>query len=270
MLIQTGYSCPMKGISVVIPYFNAERTISRTLDSVYSQSCPPTEVIVVDDGSCDGAADYVGTLQKSYGFRLVRQQNTGVSGARNAGVASANHDLLSFLDADDLWKPDYLESLLPRFDKEETGLVFSRLEWIDQDDHLLGVSNKIVSEPTLERLLLGNFVGSGSNFIIRRSCFEAIGGFSTDLVGTEDYLFVMEFFLQRKWRAVQVPDVLVQYRRITDSLSQNHAIMLKGLLFVYREVQGRLALPQRVMFLAGLLKMRLALHTVGLRSKLGR
>ncbi len=260
----------MRRLSVVIPYFNAERTISRTLASVYSQSLPPAEVIVVDDGSRESAVESLSALQENYGFRSIRQENTGLSGARNAGVAAASHDLLAFLDADDLWKPRYLETLVPFFDMPDTGLVFSRLEWIDQDDQFLGVTNKVVPDPSLERLLLGNFIGSGSNFIIRRSCFDAISGFSDEVVAAEDYLLAMEFFLHQEWQAVQVPQVLIQYRRTPGGLSRNTKTMLNGLFGVYRETHKRLTLGQRMLYGLGILKMAVALNTVGMRCKLGR
>jgi glycosyltransferase involved in cell wall biosynthesis len=94
-------------ISVIIPVYNGAATIRRALDSVAAQSYPPAEIVVVDDGSTDGTAEIV---ERHAGpIRLLRQQNQGVSVARNRGAAEATGDWLAFLDADDLYFPDRLK-----------------------------------------------------------------------------------------------------------------------------------------------------------------
>lgn len=96
--------------SVVIPLYNKRDTIARALDSVRAQTLQDFEVIVVDDGSTDGGADVV----RSYAdprIRLVQQPNAGVSAARNAGIAAARSDTVALLDADDEWKPEFLETI---------------------------------------------------------------------------------------------------------------------------------------------------------------
>lgn len=93
-------------VSVVIPAYNVADHISATLDSVYAQSHRPLEVVVVDDGSTDATASTVGTYP---GVRLFRQPNAGPAAARNLGVAKASGDLVSFIDADDLWPEGRLE-----------------------------------------------------------------------------------------------------------------------------------------------------------------
>src|SRR5512141_2349358 len=89
--------------SVIIPAFNAATTLARAIDSVCAQSWPVHEIIVVDDGSTDDTAD----VARRFGdaVRLIRQRNSGVSVARNAGAAAATGDWLAFLDADDWYSP---------------------------------------------------------------------------------------------------------------------------------------------------------------------
>lgn len=95
-------------ISVVIPCFNAVRYLPATLDSVLSQQDPGLEVIVVDDGSRDGSAEWV---ERAYPqVRLIRQANQGVAVARNRGVAEASQDWIAFIDADDIWLPGKLRA----------------------------------------------------------------------------------------------------------------------------------------------------------------
>ncbi|MBN1458144.1 MAG: glycosyltransferase family 2 protein, partial [Armatimonadetes bacterium] len=91
--------------SVVVPLFNNESSIGRALESVLGQNPPPTEVIVVDDGSTDAG----GSVVTGYGdsVRLVRKENGGPGSARNEGMKLTSGELVAFLDADDYWLPGF-------------------------------------------------------------------------------------------------------------------------------------------------------------------
>ncbi len=95
-------------VSVVIPAFNAGRFISRTIDSVLAQTYGDYEIIVVDDGSVDNTAEVV----KSYGpkVRYIYQENAGDGPARNTGISAARGEWIAFLDHDDEWLPQKLQS----------------------------------------------------------------------------------------------------------------------------------------------------------------
>lgn len=97
-------SQPVPSVSVVIPVFEGERYLGEAIESALRQSVPPTEVIVIDDGSSDGSA----ALADSFGgvVRCVRQAHAGIGAGRNRGVAEARGELIAFLDADDLWDAD--------------------------------------------------------------------------------------------------------------------------------------------------------------------
>ena len=105
-------------ISVVIPLYNKERSIVSTIESVLSQTNKDWELIIVDDGSTDNSLNIVKEFIEridnrwiSDRFTIISQPNTGVSAARNAGIMAANSEYVAFLDADDLWAPNYLETL---------------------------------------------------------------------------------------------------------------------------------------------------------------
>lgn len=109
-------------VSVVIPAFNAAGTLDAALDSVFSQTFEPFEVIVVDDGSSDATADVASA--RAGRVQLIRQPNSGPGAARNAGLRASRGELVAFLDADDLWLPEKLAAQVAYFDTyPETGLL---------------------------------------------------------------------------------------------------------------------------------------------------
>lgn len=97
-------------ISVVIPLYNKREGILRALQSVFEQTVQPLEIVIVNDGSTDGSEQLVTSLNHPL-IRLFHQKNTGVSAARNKGIAEAKGEWISFLDADDEWYPEYLETM---------------------------------------------------------------------------------------------------------------------------------------------------------------
>ena len=98
-------------VSIVIPLYNKKNYIGRTIRSVLMQTIEDFEIIIIDDGSLDGSGDVAKTFLDSR-IRLFRQENQGVSAARNNGVRNARADFIAFLDADDEWLPDHLKTLL--------------------------------------------------------------------------------------------------------------------------------------------------------------
>ena len=107
-------------VTVVIAAYNAERFVRKTLDSVFAQSLDNIEVVIVDDGSTDGTPNII----RSYldpRLTVLRQKNSGVSAARNAGLAIARAPYIFFLDADDVLLPDALEKMAQALDREQIG-----------------------------------------------------------------------------------------------------------------------------------------------------
>lgn len=110
--------------SIVIPLYNKEKTIGRALRSVVNQTEQSFEVIVVNDGSTDNSTFVVSSFN-DHRFRLINQENRGVSEARNRGIVEARHDLIAFLDADDVWLPTFLETVLNLYHKYNSCGVFA-------------------------------------------------------------------------------------------------------------------------------------------------
>jgi glycosyltransferase involved in cell wall biosynthesis len=152
-------------ISVVIPVYNGEAFLDQAIESALEQTWPRTEVVVVDDGSTDRSAEIAG----SYPVELVRQENGGVAAARNRGVDAAKGDLLSFLDQDDMLRPEKLERQLEALVAQpEAGMSSCQMriflepgcpvpDWIDPDllgseVHSLHVGTILVWRRTFEQV----------------------------------------------------------------------------------------------------------------------
>lgn len=110
-LAQQRQSSP--GVSIIIPLYNKGKYVARALDSIFAQTYQNFEIIVVDDGSTDNGPDIVSCYTVPR-LRLIRQANAGPGTARNRGIGESTAPLLSFLDADDEWMPQFLEKSVQR------------------------------------------------------------------------------------------------------------------------------------------------------------
>src|SRR5579862_805909 len=107
----------MPRVSVIVPVFNAARTVEHAIESVQAQSFTDFEIIAIDDGSTDGSNEI---LRRRYGdaVKMLAQKNQGPSAARNFGIANSTGEYLAFLDADDCWKPEFLTTMVAALDRE--------------------------------------------------------------------------------------------------------------------------------------------------------
>lgn len=96
--------------SIVIPLYNKEKQIAKTLESIFNQTFQEYEIVIVNDGSTDNSAKIVKQINDKR-IRLINQPNSGVSSARNTGIKNSSFEYVAFLDADDEWEKDYLENV---------------------------------------------------------------------------------------------------------------------------------------------------------------
>jgi glycosyltransferase involved in cell wall biosynthesis len=124
----------MTAVSVIIPVYNAEQWIGRTLESVLAQTFKDIEVLVIDDGSQDGSAEII----RRYPVQYFRQENAGQAAAFNAGLRRARGELIAFLDADDLWLPGKLSACVAALRAQpEAVLCYTNGDAIGPHDELL-------------------------------------------------------------------------------------------------------------------------------------
>ncbi|MCA1320828.1 glycosyltransferase family 2 protein [Bacillus tianshenii] len=106
----------MRDVTVVIPLYNKEKYIIRAVRSVLEQTVQNFEIVIVDDGSTDNSYDRAADIADPR-IRIIQQKNMGASAARNKGIEVAKNELIAFLDADDEWKPTFLETVYRLIEK---------------------------------------------------------------------------------------------------------------------------------------------------------
>jgi glycosyltransferase involved in cell wall biosynthesis len=205
-------------VSVVIPVYDLRRFLPEAIESALAQTVP-VEVIVVDDGSTDGSGD----VASAYGphVTVVRQDNRGLSAARNAGIAHAHGDLLQFLDADDRLLPEKAETALAVFDADAAaGIVYSGCRFIDEENGDLPQHGWSRDEgAVLPQLVLGNLINPVAA-IVRRELVERAGGFDESLTSLEDWDLWLRITRDgARWRCVDRP--LAEYRVRAAGMHQN-------------------------------------------------
>lgn len=180
----------MPRISIIMPAFNAATTIKHAIQSVQHQSLPAWSLTVVDDGSSDATADVVAAIAADdTRIHLLRQENQGVSAARNRAVRHTDGDLVTQLDADDALEPGYLARVKRAF-ADLPGLALCCVDAFTfaQPGRALGRrSQKGTMKPpvTADRVIARDFqVHTTATY--RRSIFETVGGYDSSLRAAED------------------------------------------------------------------------------------
>ncbi|MGB6057636.1 MAG: glycosyltransferase family A protein [Microthrixaceae bacterium] len=239
-------------VSVVIPCFNSLEFLPETLDSVLNQDLPGTligsyEVVLVDDGGSDNLEQWLdgwlqewfsrrpSSLRSEVDVRVVRQENAGVSAARNLGIESARGDLIAFCDSDDLWTPTTARNLAACFEVEpkggdrtsgadqakgaplSKGIGFA-YGWYDVIDSAGEPNGRVIrsdaSGDAWDYLVTRNPI-SASGVMVRREAFDDVGTFAVNRdrfrIDVEDW--EMWIRLAARWRVGLVPEVVTRHRR---------------------------------------------------------
>ncbi len=212
-------------VSVVIPCYNREDFVARTLDSALAQTYPNIDVIVVDDGSTDSTRD----ILESYGSRITVLEhpgrvNKGQSAAINVGLRKADGEYVAILDSDDLWAPEKIEKQVRFLEAHpEVGLVYGNGYAIDESERKLyrmyDSSHREESNP--ERVLIDCYFLLPNNALLRRSIFEITGGFDEHLRAAQDH--DMAIRVAEVAKLAFIDEEVFYYRRHKDSISHKRA-----------------------------------------------
>lgn len=221
----------MLKVSIIIPAYNAITYLPRTLNSVLNQTFTNFEVLIVNDGSSDSIIPWANKLIDPR-VKLISQTNQGASAARNTGLAHAQGEYIAFLDADDLWQPTKLEQQVRCLDQQpEVGLVYTWTALIDEKDHPTGgLFASDIEGDVWEQMVVDDPIGNGSSPMIRRSCFEKVGKFDTNLKSVED--FDMWLRVAADYPIVVIKEPLTLYRQHTTSKSKNYSRVFQNACMV--------------------------------------
>jgi glycosyltransferase involved in cell wall biosynthesis len=204
-------------VSIVMPVLNGERFIEAAIQSVLAQTFRDYELIVVDDGSTDGTAQLVNAFVGKLALQYVRHDSPrGIPYSMNDGVGHATGDLISFLDHDDTWLPDFLSTQVRYLDEHPSvGMVHCDFQTIDVRGSVIEESvakcrqRKRPSGKVFRDLFMDSFI-VGNSVLIRRECLTQVGLFDESLRWGDYHLWMR---IARHYEVDYVSKALTQYRQ---------------------------------------------------------
>ncbi|MBX7174805.1 MAG: glycosyltransferase [Pyrinomonadaceae bacterium] len=229
-------------ISIIIPAYNAAKFIGQAIESIFRQTLPPLEIIVIDDASTDQTVSLV--EKYSSPVRLLKQKKSGVSAARNFGIRESIGEFVAFLDADDIFiEPTKLEKQLALIKEKDCDLVMSG--WRITDENL----NKIADRPLWLEVpqinlfhLIRTVAVLPSAMFVRRSKLLEIDGFDKSLTNAEDVDLVFRLLLancQAEW----LKEITVAYRKHPANATNQIRCQNDGIKKVFEKLFLRSDLP---------------------------
>ena len=246
-------------VSIIMPAYNAEKTIEQSVNSVLAQSYQNWELIIVDDASKDGTAGLVDLLtQKDERIvLLVNEENSGAAKSRNRGINHAKGSLLAFLDSDDLWREDKLAKQIEFMEEVNADISYTATSYMNEageiSDFILRAKRKLTYKELLKRNLM-----SCSSVMVRR---DVMIPFPTEPQLHEDY--VVWLAILRTKCAYGLDEPLLIYRMAEGTKSSNRLASAKMIFNAYRHPLvgfNRLA--------AAFLTLRYAFHSIGKRMRI--
>lgn len=225
-------------VSVIIPTYNCARYIAEAIDSVLNQTYQDFEIIVVDDGSTDNTKPIVDRYLTKYTEKIyyIFQKNAGVAVARNTGIARAGGKYIALLDADDLWLPDALETMVKVLESDDSvGLVHANLKKITEDGKPLGTFKRepqYLSGCIFEHLFLRKAHIFGNAVLFRKECIDTVGLYDPNLslLGCEDRDLWLR--IAKAYKIQHIDKTIAYYRMRQSGLSRHHLNMMTGRLYV--------------------------------------
>jgi glycosyltransferase involved in cell wall biosynthesis len=229
-------------ISVIVPAYGVAHLVGEALASLQAQTLSDWEAIVIDDGAPDDVAGAFAPFAGDPRMRLLQTDNGGVSVARNRAISAARASYIALLDGDDMYEPDHLARMLAHLQADRRLGFVSCDVWVFghglRGPRLYSERYPIEGPVTLERVLTRE-VMINTTSIMRRSAFEAVGGYDERLKTVED-LDLWIRLLAAGWRGAVLPEPLARYRRRPRSLSRDSRQLQLDGMTVYRKAAASL------------------------------
>ena len=202
-------------VSIIVPTYNCERFVKKTIDSILNQTYQNFEIIVIDDCSKDSTLEIVKAIPDKRISVFVNEKQSGAAFSRNRGIAEAKGDYIAFLDGDDIWFATKLEEQL--FFMKSNGYVFSCTDYneIDENDSFLGTVVTGPNAVTHKAFLKSDYVGC-LTVMYKRDIYPDLSIPDT-ILKRNDYALWLK--LSEKAICYRLKKVLASYRRASNSLS---------------------------------------------------
>ncbi|SFM69731.1 glycosyltransferase [Marinobacter pelagius] len=210
----------MTSVSVVTPTYNRARFLPEAVASVLSQTYSDLELIIVDDGSVDDTGQVLEPFLDDSRVRYFYQENRGQSHARNLALEQSKGGFIAFLDSDDSWNLDKLEKQLAVFEANpDVDVVHGDEAMIDELGGLISCQNMKRYSGRITPYLLADNSVSITTALVRRRCFEEMGGFDTSVGVADDYELWLRF--STRYRFHYEPGIVASYRVMPDQISSD-------------------------------------------------
>lgn len=222
----------MATVGVIIPAFNAARTLPIALESVASQTFDDWQILLVDDGSTDNTAQVVAPFLERFGPRIeyIKQENRGLPAARNAAIRASTTEFLALLDADDVWLPCRLEESVKILrERPQAGLAYGGIVSIDLEGRPTGTfeGNTQYAEGRIApQIYMRKVALPCPTLTFRRSCIQQVGLFDETMRATEDRDLCLRIAL--RYEVAFVPRVIACYRVSPNSMTADPQRMFQA------------------------------------------
>ena len=234
-------------VSVIIPAYNIAGFVRETLDSVFAQTFKDFEVVIVDDGSDDAAELRLQLEPYIDDIVFASQSNAGAAKTRNLAIVLARGRLIAFLDGDDIWHPDYLESQVNYLESNQLDMVYCDAELFGE--RLFGDETYMKSAPSVGRVTPVSLINASCNVItsgtvVKQNALKKYGLFDQDFRRAQD--FDLWFRLAKNGIRIGYQlDALLKYRVSSSSLSGSNVQRSQRNVRVLKRIGQKYSLTNR-------------------------
>lgn len=223
--------------SIIIPCYNAEKYIIETIRSLINQTYSNWELIIVNDGSTDNSLAIIKEFaEKDKRISFIDKSNSGVSHSRNKGLEKSKGDFIAFLDADDIWKPKYLEKQITNLQTNQYTISYTACQLINQNGEKLNQQIRGENNPQLDDFLIqkANYNTNPSGIVYKKECFEKVKGFDVNLSNNADQDILIQM-LAKGNSIGYIDELLWNYRMHDNNMSKNISVLEKDTLYLFNK-----------------------------------
>lgn len=232
-------------VSVIMPCYNMESYVADSIASVQRQTYPHWELLIVDDASTDGTVEIVKNLaEQDEKIRfVVKTQHSGIADTRNQCISMAQGRFLAFLDADDIWHPEKMETQLRTMLDNNVGFTYTTYDWIDEDGKTLNKFINTIGNLDYKRYLRNTIIGCSTVMVDT----AIVGQVTVPRFRTSEDTATWLGILKKGHLAYAIDEPLVSYRIRRKSASSNKFKASFDLWTVYRQHE-KLSWPKAVRY----------------------